>query len=454
MGQLALESSHVCLINATSCGTELLKSLVLPGIRAFTIIDNNLVTEEDIGNNFFLSDEAIGKSRAKFAAQLLSEMNDDLKKGDYLEESLESLLESNPNFFSNFSLIIATDINNERSLTKLSQVLWQTNVPLIVCKAIGFVGYIRLQIKEHTIIESHPDNSFEDLRLDEPFDQLRNYFDSYEKFEDMSRKDLAHTPYLVVLYKYLQKWRQLFNKTSTDLPKNYKEKNELKELIRKGMHDLRANLKSKSNDEELKELDLENFEEAIKAINTVLITSDHIPSDTKAILNDPKLTTDEAKSSSFWLCVKALKQFIAQNNCLPLRGTIPDMTSDSAKYIQLQQIYRSKAREDSESIYNIIQTLPKAQNINITENEVNLFCKNAYNLRILRTSSMESELNGERLRQIVSTIGIADDDTEDDELRYYILMRLVDKFYSFHNRFPGLCNDEVESDVSILKVFI
>ena len=62
---MALESSHVCLINATSCGTEILKSLVLPGIRAFTIIDNNLVTEEDIGNNFFLSEESIGKSRAK-----------------------------------------------------------------------------------------------------------------------------------------------------------------------------------------------------------------------------------------------------------------------------------------------------------------------------------------------------------------------------------------------------
>lgn len=378
-------------------------------------------------------------------------MNDDVKKGDYMEESLESLLESNPNFFSNFSLVIATDINNEKSLYKLSQVLWQTNVPLIVCKAIGFVGYIRLQIKEHTIIESHPENSFEDLRLDQPFEQLKYYFDSYEKFEDMSRKELGHTPYLVVLYKYLQKWRQQFNKRSIDLPTNYREKNELKAIIIEGMKELKVSLKSKSEDEELRDLDLENFEEAIKAINTVLISSDYIPSETKAILNDPKLNGEEAKSSSFWLCVKALKQFVAQNNCLPLRGTIPDMTSDSAKYIQLQQIYRLKAKEDSETVNSIIQTLPKAQNVNITENEVNLFCKNVQSLRVLRTSAIEAELNGERLRQIVNTIGIADDDTEDDELRYYILMRLVDKFYSFHNRFPGLCNDEVESDVSTLK---
>lgn len=30
-GQEALESAHVCLINATATGTEILKNLVLPG---------------------------------------------------------------------------------------------------------------------------------------------------------------------------------------------------------------------------------------------------------------------------------------------------------------------------------------------------------------------------------------------------------------------------------------
>ncbi|CAG2106815.1 unnamed protein product, partial [Medioppia subpectinata] len=198
-GQLALESSHVCLINATSLGTEILKSLVLPGIRAVTIIDNNVVTEEDIGSNFFLlAEDSVGKSRAKMAAQLLSELNDDLKKADHLDESFESLLESNPNFFANFSLVIATNVNNDKSFNRLCQVLWQNNVPLIACNSIGFVGYIRLQIKEQTIIESHPENPFEDLRLDEPFHQLKQYLDSYEKFEDMSRKELSQTPFLVI----------------------------------------------------------------------------------------------------------------------------------------------------------------------------------------------------------------------------------------------------------------
>jgi amyloid beta precursor protein binding protein 1 len=48
-GQSVLESAQVCLINATGVGTEILKSLVLPGIGAFTIVDGMKVTEEDTG---------------------------------------------------------------------------------------------------------------------------------------------------------------------------------------------------------------------------------------------------------------------------------------------------------------------------------------------------------------------------------------------------------------------
>lgn len=48
-GQNMLEKAHVCLINVTACGTEILKGIVLPGIGGFTIVDGGVVTEEDIG---------------------------------------------------------------------------------------------------------------------------------------------------------------------------------------------------------------------------------------------------------------------------------------------------------------------------------------------------------------------------------------------------------------------
>lgn len=169
-GQYRIENSCVCLINANALGTEILKNLVLPGLGSFTIIDSSKITTED-DNNFFVSKGSYGQSRAKVATNLLLEMNPEVR-GDRIEDSIESILESNSSIFASFSAVIASNIYNERTLIKLSEILWNLNIPLIVCYSIGFIGYIQLQIKEHFIIESHPDYALEDLRLDNPFPGL------------------------------------------------------------------------------------------------------------------------------------------------------------------------------------------------------------------------------------------------------------------------------------------
>lgn len=100
-----------------------------------------------------------------------------------------------------------------------------------MCRSYGFIGYIRVQVTEHTVIETHPDNQIPDLRLDQPFPSLKKYVDSID-LEAMEYKDHAHVPYLVVLYKYLQQWKAEHN---GQLPENYKEKEVFRSTIRKGM---------------------------------------------------------------------------------------------------------------------------------------------------------------------------------------------------------------------------
>ena len=76
-GQSALESSRILVVSASATSTSILKNLVLPGIGHFTILDPELVTPEDAGNNFFLEGmDSVGKSRAEEAVRLLREMND------------------------------------------------------------------------------------------------------------------------------------------------------------------------------------------------------------------------------------------------------------------------------------------------------------------------------------------------------------------------------------------
>ena len=136
----------MCLVgaaNATAC--EVLKSLVLPGVGSFTIVDSEIVKPEDVGNNFFLDEDSIGQPRGSVACNLLLEMNNDVK-GDFLEEKPESVLETKPEFFKSFSLVIVSEIS-EKGLINLSKILWEANIPLMVVRSYGFIGYIRLQVR-------------------------------------------------------------------------------------------------------------------------------------------------------------------------------------------------------------------------------------------------------------------------------------------------------------------
>jgi amyloid beta precursor protein binding protein 1 len=94
-GQQALEESRVLLVNSDGpwgdkstgvsgvVGVETLKNLVLPGIGGFTIVDPAVVTEPDLGVNFFLEDESLGKSRAEETCRLLKELNPDVEGSFY-----------------------------------------------------------------------------------------------------------------------------------------------------------------------------------------------------------------------------------------------------------------------------------------------------------------------------------------------------------------------------------
>ncbi|XP_059164934.1 NEDD8-activating enzyme E1 regulatory subunit-like isoform X2 [Physella acuta] len=441
-GQASLETSRVCLINASATGTEIMKNLVLPGIGSFTIVDGNKVQGEDVGNNFFLTVDSIGKSRAQTATELLSELNEDVS-GDFLEENVDDLIEKNPSFFSSFTAVIATQLS-EKTLLELGRVLWERNIPLIICRCYGFIGYLRIVIKEHTVIESHPDNTHEDLRLDRPFAGLKNYCDSLD-LTAMTKKEHSHTPWLVLLYKFLEIWKE---KNNGKLPCNYSEKNSLKELLKGGM---------RCNEEGIPE-DEENFDEAIKSVNSSLHATS-IPSEIQALFNDPACLNLNSESKNFWILVRALKEFTENegNGSLPLRGSIPDMTSDSERYIQLQTAYRDQAEVDAAAVTRHVHSLLHSigRPGTITDSEIKTFCRNAAFLRILRCRSLQNEyeIATANIEELGRHMMAEEEDPSDegDDTVLYILLRAADKFFAEYNRYPGYFDNTVDADIPKLK---
>lgn len=58
-------NSKICLLRCDPAGVEALKNLILPGVGSFTIVDDKKVEDRDLGNNFFITVDDIGKSRAE-----------------------------------------------------------------------------------------------------------------------------------------------------------------------------------------------------------------------------------------------------------------------------------------------------------------------------------------------------------------------------------------------------
>lgn len=434
-GQGCLEEAHICLINASATGTEILKNLVLPGIGAFTIVDYNKVQENDLGSNFFVKADAVGKSRAQVAVELLVELNTEVR-GNFVEDTTESLLSLNPNFFDCFTLVIATDLD-ETSLLNLSQVLWKNATPLLIARSYGLLGYIRISFPQHEIVEAHPDNSHEDLRLDCPFPGLTEYMDQID-LDNCENTAHGNIPYLAVLYKYIQQWKALHN---GEMPKTYKEKKDLKNAIENGVRKNKDGVP----------LDEDNFREAITNLNSSVVPT-QIPFLVQQIFDDPCCIHISPDSSNFWLLARAVKEFTTSEGCgrLPLRGSIPDMTSSSDLYVSLQRVYQSKARLDLEHVSGhlgqLLMSVNKPPN-SISEENIKAFCRNSAFLRVIRYRSIETELQCPNIDELRSNL-----DNPDSDLVYYVLLRAAEQFYSIFKYFPGGRGGPIESEVQQLKI--
>ncbi|KAJ3192481.1 NEDD8-activating enzyme E1 regulatory subunit [Irineochytrium annulatum] len=449
-GQAALEASKVCLINGTATGTEILKNLVLPGIGSFTIVDGNKVAGADVGNNFFLDPESIGKNRAERTALFLKELNDDVK-GFHLDQVSDvtsfnrslhasncrkdpvTLINTRPDFFHKFTVVITTSLP-EAPLLTLGKICWEKKIPLVVVRTYGMVGYLRVSHTDEacTVVETHPEQVM-DLRLDRPFDELKTFAESIN-MEKLGSMEHSHVPYPVILMQCLKTWKDSHN---GELPKSGDERSQFKGLIQSKRREGNP--------------DSENFDEAIASVFRAC-TKFTMPGELQRIFSDPSCENITAESTNFWVIARAVRDFVNKEGegLLPLSGVVPDMKSDTDTYVQLQSIYRRKAREDYNHVKTHVSALLSSVNRpqdSIPSDEIERFCKNAAHLRLLRYRSLEEEhATSPRTQEVGRTL-----EDPDSNMIFYVCLRGIDAFWATHRRYPGDHKNDVELDVGLLR---
>jgi amyloid beta precursor protein binding protein 1 len=263
--------------------------------------------------------------------------------------------------------------------------------------------------------------------------------------DKMNGEDFAHIPYLCLLLHYLEAWKA---EHEGKLPETYKEKSAFREEVRKG-----------SATEE-------NFDEAYAAVLKSL-NPPSLPSNVREILNAPEAQELSTTSPPFWLIANAVQQFYTKHNQLPLPGAVPDMKAQSETYIQLQNIYKDKARADCAEVTKTVRALEKSTGRSpslpsIDDKEIENFCKGAAHISLVRGRPLKVVDAGQKLSFGDRAKSLVNDLTNPESLLpLYIAFLAWDEFLATHStpdselggqglRLPGSSDAEVDVDAEKL----
>lgn len=249
----------------------------------------------------------------------------------------------------------------------------ECGIPVLYLHSVGFFSTFSLQLAaEFPIVETHPDpETTQDLRLLNPWPELISAAAKLDDLESMNDHEHGHVPYILLLLRLLEQWKQSHQGNA---PSNYKEKTEFREFVRS---------QTRTGNAEGGE---ENFDEAVAAVMKT-ISPFSLRSTIREIFDMEQCKRLTATTPDFWLIASATSAFHTRHGILPLPGSLPDMKAQSADYVALQNIYKSKARRDADEVTATVRQL-EAQLARSTppipERDIEVFCKNAAHIKVVR----------------------------------------------------------------------
>ena len=155
-------------------GIEIAKNLILTGLNEICITDNNICKINDLGSNFYLTENNINKETREKAC---------LKKLRSLNTYVNVTILEGGNIFENikrFNLIIITEIMNTKELIKINQICRQNNIGFIYGLNLGLTGFLFNDFNEHLIYDENGEKilSYQIFNIEQNKENYEIYIDT------------------------------------------------------------------------------------------------------------------------------------------------------------------------------------------------------------------------------------------------------------------------------------
>jgi ubiquitin-like 1-activating enzyme E1 A len=145
--QEKIRNANIVLITLKALGSEIAKNIVLAGIHSLTVVDHALVTESDLGAQFFISESDIGMNRAEAAAPNIRKLNPRVT----VNVDPADIRTKSPDYFRSFDIVIATDLRPD-ILDVINTVTRLNHKPFYAAGVHGFYGFIFSDLIQHDYV--------------------------------------------------------------------------------------------------------------------------------------------------------------------------------------------------------------------------------------------------------------------------------------------------------------
>ncbi|KJH48466.1 ThiF family protein [Dictyocaulus viviparus] len=130
-------------------GAEMVKNLMLCGLRSLTLMDDRVVTREDFDSNFLIDIDSLGNNRARASSSKAQALNPMVK----LEVVESGMTNISSDFLSQFSLVVLCDQMYD-VVVKCNDMCRDLNIRFISCNVFGWMGYAFFDFNNHFFLSA------------------------------------------------------------------------------------------------------------------------------------------------------------------------------------------------------------------------------------------------------------------------------------------------------------
>ncbi|CAM9195434.1 unnamed protein product [Choristocarpus tenellus] len=134
--QQRMSGSRVLISGLNGVTAEACKNLILAGINA-TLQDSELVKPEDVGANFFLTDEDVGKNRAEVCLPRAKELN----RLSSVENEIRPLSELKDDFFLPFRAVVMSG-GFPKDYRRMAALCRLKGIAFYMVETFGYDGFL------------------------------------------------------------------------------------------------------------------------------------------------------------------------------------------------------------------------------------------------------------------------------------------------------------------------